>query len=507
MSYQSHLRNGGKYMKILNFKCSLKSDVIISQKAATVGNQSSLDFIPGSNFLGIAANDLYAKYASNPQITWLLFHSGKVRFGDAHPLFEKDGLYIRTLRIPAAMFYPKLSKPTEECYVYHHISDFESLKDKQLKQCRSGFYALYNREGIKANINKTFAIKSAYDPVSRRSEDQKMYGYESIGKDTVFTFEVVCDEDIKDDLLQDIILSFTTGNKRIGRSRTAQYGLVEIEYLKDIQIQDTAIIQPNGEKVTVYAESRLIFLDEYGVPSFKPTAQQLGFSENSTILWNESQIRTFQYAPWNYIRQSRDTDRCGIEKGSVFVVKTSDAPSATSSTYLGYYQNEGFGKVIYNPEFLSADCNGTTLYRLKDDETLEKKNKSINECSLEVRDEVIFQYLKNRRDSELIEQEIYQKVDTFIQANKDRFISDKDDFAAQWGQIRAIASTSKTKESLKESINRYLTRGIAKDKWIEHKRHIVFKSFMESLNDLNDQNTQLAIINLASEMAKICSKK
>ena len=79
-------------MKILQFKCHLHSDVIINQKAATVGNQSSLDFIPGSNFLGISASELYNKYSSDPYTTWLLFHSGKVRFGDAHPLYEKDGI-------------------------------------------------------------------------------------------------------------------------------------------------------------------------------------------------------------------------------------------------------------------------------------------------------------------------------------------------------------------------------------------------------------------------------
>ena len=42
-------------MKTLYFKCTLLTDVIITQSAATDGHQSTLDYIPGSNFLGICA--------------------------------------------------------------------------------------------------------------------------------------------------------------------------------------------------------------------------------------------------------------------------------------------------------------------------------------------------------------------------------------------------------------------------------------------------------------------
>lgn len=492
-------------MKILQFKCHLHSDVIINQKAATVGNQSSLDFIPGNNFLGISASELYNKYSSEPHTTWLLFHSGKVRFGDAHPLYEREGICIRSLRIPAAMYYPKLRKPTEECYIYHWISNFESIKEKQIKQCRSGFYAFFQGKGEKINIYKTFAIKSAYDPIERHSQDKQMYGYESIDKGVTYTFEVACDDDINESLQQDIIHSLTDGVKRIGRSRTAQYGLVKNEYLEDIQFQDIPISQSTEKIEVVYAESRLIFLDEYGIPTYTPTAQQLGFkNKNTHILWDKSQIRTFQYAPWNYIRQSRDTDRCGIEKGSVFVVQSFDESIMPPFEYIGHYQNEGFGKVIYNPEFLSAGCNGKSLYSIKEYQPSSQHIDKPKINSLKERDKLVFQYLANRKDKEQLEQEIYQIVDEFIRKHKHRYISDKDNFASQWGQIRSIAAMNRTKDVLKESISNYLTKGIARDKWLEQKRFQELQTFMESLTD---QNAQSAIINLASEMAKICRKK
>ena len=46
-------------MKILQFKCKLISDIVLSQNTATEGSQKTLDFIPGSSFLGLVASQLY----------------------------------------------------------------------------------------------------------------------------------------------------------------------------------------------------------------------------------------------------------------------------------------------------------------------------------------------------------------------------------------------------------------------------------------------------------------
>ena len=60
-------------MNKIQFKCILESDVIINQNAATEGNQQTLDFIPGSAFLGVQRS-LYIREDSE---TFILFHSGK----------------------------------------------------------------------------------------------------------------------------------------------------------------------------------------------------------------------------------------------------------------------------------------------------------------------------------------------------------------------------------------------------------------------------------------------
>ena len=58
-------------MTTIKFKCTLLSDVILNQKAATDGPNKTLDFIPGSSFLGIAASRLYSELEK--KASWDIF--------------------------------------------------------------------------------------------------------------------------------------------------------------------------------------------------------------------------------------------------------------------------------------------------------------------------------------------------------------------------------------------------------------------------------------------------
>jgi hypothetical protein len=482
-------------MKTLYFRCTLLTDIVLNQKAATEGNQKSLDFIPGSNFLGIAAKELYA--GLEPEESLELFHSGKVRFGDAHP--EKNGK--RALRIPSSMYKSKAGRMEDDLYIHHEVQnpDANEYKEFQPKQCRTGFYLFENECIEELRIEKTFAIKSAYDRDFRRSADEKMYGYESLESGSAWLFEVTLDSDAWENKIKEAL----TGKKHIGRSRTAQYGLVEIKEANDYKVTVESKTD-NSEFALVYADARLIFLDEYGIPTFQPTAKDLGF-EKGEIEWSRTQIRTFQYAPWNFKRQTRDTDRCGIEKGSVIYIKKKDDADKLiypNVTFVGVYQNEGFGKVIFNPDFLKAkpDSNGKALYEVKQSQMNYEKPSPVTST------DPLFLYLEKQQKQAETEREILKSVNDFIRENRKYFAEDK--FASQWGTIRSIAMQSDRKEGIISELfdekAGYLTHGIAKDKWDERGRRDKFRTFIDKrLNELYGKDFQSAIINLASEMAKI----
>lgn len=489
-------------MKRLQFECKLLSDVILNQSAATEGTNTTLDFIPGGNFLGIVA----AHYADFAERAGEVFHSGRVRFGDAHPKAGNGDM--RTLHVPAAMFYPKTGSPNE-IYI-HHCYKRPKENAPQLKQYRHGFYAFDSNVGTPADIPTSFAIKSSYDRELRRSEDNKMYGYESLGRGCTFQFEV----EVDDDSLADEITQCLLGKHHIGRSRTAQYGFAEIRQTSFCQVESRT---STTTQTTVYADGRLIFLDADGEPTFCPTADDLGVP-GGKIDWSKSQLRTFQYAPWNAKRATRDAERLGIEKGSVFVV---DRGTPNGASYIGSYRNEGFGKVIYNPDFLQArdGQNGKAVY------TLGEKISPSHSAQLQpLSGTPLLQFIAAARKKEQAEEFVYKQVNDFVNSNGNKFIGES--FASQWGAIRTIAMQyptykdivyqlfdktktiihGKTNEPKKEA-DAYLTHGVAAEKWKKGRRTDILKKFIDGINARkNDYGdiVPMALINLASEMAKKC---
>lgn len=488
-------------MTTLQFKCTLETDVILNAKSATEGSNSTLDFIPGNCFLGIAASQLYSK---DPEAAMTLFHSGKVRFGDGHPCAAgQPG--IRSLRTPAAMFYPKLSKLSKELYIHPCIPDDQldsaALRQKQLKQCRTGFYAFGETTGETTgmppvNIRKTFAIKSAYDKDKRRSMDNCMFVYESLESGQVFLFEVALDDDAKG--LSEQVKKALVGIRHVGRSKTAQYGLVKIE---EFEYTEPSSSQGTGGVAMVYADSRLIFLDENGLPTLQPSVGQLGFT-GGEIDWSKSQVRSFQYAPWNAKRQCYDTDRYGIEKGSVLVIKGA-AGCPAQSQYVGSYQNEGFGKVIYNPSFLRADKDGKALIRLqeqKDPADGRGKEERPGGETISQGNSPLLSYIARQKKQSDDDSKIYDDVNNFVTNHGGLFTRNGDKFASQWGAIRGIAMAASDEGKIQDNIKKFIEHGVKSEDWYGSRR----EALKDFLSACSNDTIREAVINLASQMAKKC---
>lgn len=495
-------------MKTVQFKCTMLSDVILNVKSATEGNQQTLDFIPGSSFLGVSAGELYQNI--DPDHSMLLFHSGKVRFGDAHPMINGK----RAFRTPLSWFYPKNAEINDELYV-HHFSAADGLKDEndnpvQLKQCRVNYFLHEDgRKYRELKIARSFAIKSAYDSDKRRAEDSKMYGYEAIRSGSTWCFELAFDEDVPEDLREKTVKSLM-GHKRIGRSSTAQFGLVLIEKTAYSNGFSQADLKDN---VLLYADSRLMFMDDFGQPTFTPSAADLGF-EGGTINWQKSQVRTFQYAPFNGARMTHDNDRCGIEKGSVLFIegvseKTTDHVKIQRG--LGLYLNEGFGRVTINPAFLNSkpgsDDGKADVEIVTVSKKIEKSGVLLNSLSenATASDKLVLEYLgseKKKTDEAL---KILNQVNSFVTANENVFKGAS--FASQWGTIRAKAVIALSKTDLISKLfdpdHGYLTHGVAAEKWSERRRAYLLKKFInENLSDFSDQSLLKTIVNLSAEMAK-----
>lgn len=419
-------------MKNFQYIGTLLSDVVLSFVAATEGFKRSLDYIPGSKFLGIVANKLYDE--ENPT-TLDLFHNGQVSFGDAHPYLHQE----RSYKVPTKWFYSKGRKLTDKIYLHVDMLPKEIREKEQPKQARSGYFTANGTTGHLISVEQNFTIKSAYDAKKRRSKDAQMYGYFALKKGTQWAFTIEASTMDYANIIKDTL----EGKHRLGRSKSAEYGLIDIAFEKEITKNSRTI---TDDEVYLYADSNLCFYDKYGRNTLKPSIQDLNLPTGSTILWEKSQLRTRLYQTWNGHRKNRDGDRMIIEKGAVFAVKLAQSISSESiENGVGAHINEGFGKILVNPSFLQSQTPTLNLTLTKT--TLEEwqSNQQHFACLQGTQDKFVLNYLKKKHETTkqlfTIDEAVNETIKTYPTLAG---IS-----SSQWGMIRNYAKYAQNNETLK----------------------------------------------------------
>jgi len=412
-------------MKELVFQVKFLSDIVLPATSNTEGNIEQLDFIPGSNFLGMVARE-YSAFEDS----FAVFHSGKVRFGDATPVVEDNVSY----KMPLSFFHEKLD---EGKIVNHHlIEDFS--KYKQLKQKRNG-YITSDLEVV--SIHHNYAQKSAYDKEKRKSKDSSMYGYQSIPADTLWQFVVKCDDAISS---QDIkkIETMLTGKKRLGKSKSSQYGRVEIDQSTNLPV--VSCLSNDSNRVVVYAKSRLALVDDEGMPTYDLKYLTDGLNDEN-ILWEKSQIKTSIYTPYNGAMQTKSYERAVINAGSVIVLQNlSEAQLDSLKNGIGVYLSEGFGEVLVNPAFLEKE--GLFAFKKSTD-----KNSSNGKVTLNTD---LAHFLAKRQDKVLTDIDVAKDVQAFKNKHTRLYGNIKN---AQWGTIRSICSNPNS--DFRNEIREYISSG------------------------------------------------
>lgn len=494
-------------MNKLTFKMQLLSDVIIHADSATQGYQRTLDFIPGSTILGIMA-----KHYKEFDNAYDIFHNTRVRFGDAH-ISNADK---KSFKSPLSWFFAKGEGIEDTKWVHHYLTaekrDELTANDIQLEQARTGWIVPEDQNrGTNLLLNSNFAIKSAYDRNSRSSKDGQMFGFQSFEAGTEWIFYVHVDKRVD----ENVIIDKLTGEKHIGKSRSAQYGRVNIEQI-DNTSQNFSTDELFKEKyLVIYAESRLVFFDKFGQPSLQPSAEDFNLDEQWEIDWSKTQTRYQIFAPYNFKNRSFLFDRVCFEKGSVFVFKSNKNLNYDKEKLLngvGEFKNQGMGQIIVNPEFLTADIDSA-----ESDFQIETRNSMETIFSIKEKDETdnsIMQWLDNREKEDTREQAVFQSIVDFTTSKKNEFSSIS---SSQWGKIRSIATGSSNFDTMMacffdtadsssddgeiRSLDRaqagFLEKGKMKKKWERGK-----DTLKKELESKSEYGTEYAV-RLATQMQKI----
>lgn len=446
-------------MDRLTFECTLLTKVVLISVSATEGFHKSLDYIPGSKFLGLVARKLYkpqcdddpntayeksyevARKLYKPQRDDLelldLFHNGIVRYGDALPVIDS----LIGYKVPFSWLTPKGGKYKDGVYVHSALSEKEKkqLIDNgiQLETAKDG---CFTTAGKTAKINQSFSLKSAYNPELRRAKDSQMYGYSGLEKGTIWRFEVAFD---KPEYIEEVREALI-GQHRVGRSKSAEYGLVSI---KEITTERRTPNQIPAGTAYMYAVSNWCFYDKYGRTTATPTESQLGLPEGSEVDWDKSTVRSRIYRTWNQKRSNRNEDRLIIQRGSVIAVKLKEPLNAGDfEKGIGACRNEGFGQVWFNPEYVKAEPEKLPFKFIESsqDKVLTQNGSLVMAKGAD--DELVLSFLQAKQKEAARLFNIDAEVNEFIETHQKQYAEIT---SSQWGQVRNIAKNVATGEKLK----------------------------------------------------------
>jgi len=440
-------------MRELIYQVEFLSDIVLPATSNTEGNIQNLDFIAGSNFLGMVARE-YDSFEDSFKV----FHSAKVRFGDA-TLLHKDKV---TYKMPLSYFFEKGKE--EKLFNHHLITDFKVFE--QLKQKRNGYIT---KDLEVAYIDYNYSQKSAYNKKTRTSLEGSMFGYSAMKKGLKWQFSIKVDDSITAndlELLKETILN----SKRLGKSKSAQYGLIDIKFMGDEA--STSLIggakAPLPNKTLLYFKSRVALVDENG----NPTYDLKYICKGADIDYPKCQIKTSTFTPYNRAMETKTYERICIDKGSVIVLNNLTKEQLEEiKNSVGVYLSEGFGEVLINPSFLSE--RDFTL-----GSEASSSPKGVVKASHPKTN--LAKFLKQREDNKLKKLDILNKVDDFIKEYKPLYKNIK---SSQWGNIRSICTSGE--ENVKNEIEKYISNGLKA--WSE-----------EQIKTLLDEKYSLEFIKLLS---------
>lgn len=340
-------------MRTLELKLTLMDDLVASERPATEGGHESLDYLPGAMLLGAAAARLYSGIPR--EHAFILFHSGKVRFGDATPLMDN----LQCWPMPLCWHERKAEPALDGDYLDREkIRNFQHLpfaEGAQPKQLRNGYV---RADGAKLTVQKRFRMKTAVNPNTGRVDESQMFGYEAIGAGQCFVARIEADMDLSDDLWNRLSRVFEdAGELLLGRSRSAEYGRVRAECTEHLWSQPMSAGANEDKRLTFWCLSDLALVDDYGQPTFDVAPKHFGL-DRGKVDWSRSFLSFRRFAPWNAYRKAFDLERQVIRRGSVITITDmgrplSDAERAGIEAGIGLHRESGMGRISIDPRLLA----------------------------------------------------------------------------------------------------------------------------------------------------------
>ena len=332
----------------LYFKAELLDDVVLSQRTATAGDHKSLDYIPGSVFLGIASSKFYATLGKED--AWNLFHTSKIHFCNAYPVANGQ----RTFPMPLSFHSEKVPRQGKEHCVLNFVYAETKEAEIQYRQNRNG-YVGFSDDGVLPVLvpSKTSRMRTAIDAGTGTAAKSQLYGYESLNAGQFFIGKIEWEDSIKDIAAPIINLFGSDTVVHAGRSKTASYGRVRLSKT-DCAGNTPDAEALSGSSFSILAVSDLCLRNPVtGAPEQQLSPVFLGL-ENG---WQVDRARSFSRPSYLYQynahRKEIELQKTLISKGSVFTFTSEKGLSGEEKEKvlsairrgIGTAKGQGFGEI------------------------------------------------------------------------------------------------------------------------------------------------------------------
>lgn len=488
-------------MPTRTFKITLESDLVASLRPGSGIGHECLDYLPGSLLRGLLASEW-----GNDGFAQAMFGGGLKCF-DAYPAAPSGEPCVP---VPFSFHAGKETVDMgngRKLFKWRNYANVQPGEDE--RQRRRGY--LPGNAGVDESSdlivpNQVERGKTAIDPSLRnQAMESQLFAYRALAEGQVFLATLEGDQELLD---KASAILLREGN-RLGRSRSAEFGLVSIEESTACQSPLLDETDGNAGQVTLLLLSDLRILRN-GNPTFEPFVTDFGLDPTSArIIWDKTFLRTRSYSPWNAYIDSYEDERHLITKGSVITLQLDNSEDLSSlrktlQQGIGLNREEGFGQIALNPKILSTGS-------LFIDESPDEKKKEKTEVQS---NHPLYTYVKLKAQKN----DLRMKAEKHARVWQERLVrvanaihqeTGKTVTPSQWEGLRAIVVESGFEpEAFKKKLTEYATNSLRKHIWSKaevpmsgYNGRISLKDFILGENCGEDPKLRPHVVYQAAQLA------
>jgi CRISPR-associated protein Csx10 len=382
-------------MKKIKYRITTLDPIIISSESGNQFMVPTKDYIPGINILGaLAANYIQQKnlgiYFSQSKpddanfLDW--FINGKVSFSNAYKTDKINDINYVTYPIPFSIQHVKNDESK--------ILDLLYEESEEQTKPFNGFGLLKDFKLYKTKIKKSTDPHHERNYATGAPKQNVFFNYESIEANQTFEGTIYGD----DNCIEEFYNQFSRLNQiKIGRSKSSEYGKVQLSLTQPENKSDDDIILNEDETISLTFLSNVILYNENGFASgsIKDIELYLKDKISQDMRIEKAFLRTEEIENYVSVWKLKKPSEVSFQAGSCLLlkVKASDieAMEKLQSEGIGERKHEGFGRIIFGlqrmriskaefdqPKYLKPESEAPALVKNKTLKIAEEHLKKIS---------------------------------------------------------------------------------------------------------------------------------